>query len=592
MKKDSKINLNKMALKKKETSIVKTVRIIIGTVCTFFFLTFLISMTVTKTKMGRDYQVREAETILNSTEANIEADIENYKELSRLVMLNDSVIKLLRAISVDAGMINDSRFGVLDVMNVSDNLDSVIIIRNDYTYMNTGRGTYSFDSDMLRNDEWRNILLEKKGSAVISLNGGGAVMRQDGAPIITIGRAVYDINSQKQTGYLLLNISCSMLEKIVKARDTSSICITDDAGRYLAGNRELSEWQFGILTDDVIVNKNMGKGLFSDGMISAKKIKNMPLIIICKTSSESVSVPKEIVISFLLLMIAFILSTFITASFMMSNFTRPILQLSDAMKTTKESGWMKKIDVAIPKNEIGTLVKSYNSMIEYLNDLFTRLIEKEKAQQKAEMRVLHEQIKPHFLYNSLETISFMAYDAGAPKVYDALETLGSFYRNFLSKGDREISVRREINIVKDYLSLQKLRYGDIIEDEYIVSEDTLEIRIPKLILQPLVENCIYHGIRPKGEKGIIRIEAHKDSQNLYISVYDSGMGMSQEMIENVLGVDENGKSESIEDELSGFGLKGTIDRIRYSCDNRDVVTIESEEGEYTKITLSIPLNDY
>ena len=98
----------------------------------------------------------------------------------------------------------------------------------------------------------------------------------------------------------------------------------------------------------------------------------------------------------------------------------------------------------------------------------------------------------------------MALESGAANVHEALETLGSFYRNFLSKGGREIRLYREVNIVRDYLALQKLRYGDIIEDEYDIDDDVNDCIVPKLILQPLVENSIYHGIRLKGEKGQIK----------------------------------------------------------------------------------------
>jgi len=228
-------------------------------------------------------------------------------------------------------------------------------------------------------------------------------------------------------------------------------------------------------------------------------------------------------------------------------------------------------------------------MIDYLNEMFTRLLEKEKVIQKAEMRVLHEQIKPHFLYNSLESISYMALEAKAPNVHSALETLGSFYRNFLSKGDREIPLEREVQIVRDYLSLQKLRYGDILNDEYDIAEDTEELMIPKLILQPLVENSIYHGIRLTGEKGIIKVSSFMESGKLHITVWDTGIGMTQDTIDSVLKIDEH--PTSLDDSLSGFGLKGTIERIRYYCGRDDVVKIKSELGEYTQIELILPLEE-
>ena len=200
------------------------------------------------------------------------------------------------------------------------------------------------------------------------------------------------------------------------------------------------------------------------------------------------------------------------------------------------------------------------------------------------MRVLQEQIKPHFLYNSIETIGFMALDAGAPGVHDALETLGSFYRNFLSKGDREIPLSREIWIVKDYLALQKLRYGDVIEDEYDIAEDTLSLVVPKLILQPIVENSIYHGIRQKGESGIIKISSRLKDGVLHLSVRDTGVGMSSQQIEELLSKEHKNKEDPSSE---SFGLWGTIERVRLFCGEDDIVTINSEVGEYTEIEFMI-----
>ena len=180
----------------------------------------------------------------------------------------------------------------------------------------------------------------------------------------------------------------------------------------------------------------------------------------------------------------------------------------------------------------------------------------------------------------------MAMDSGAENVHSALETLGSFYRNFLSKGDREVPFEKEISIIKDYLALQKLRYGDIFEDVYDIAEDTLDFVIPKLILQPIVENSIYHGIRVKGEPGVIRISAKLEEKDLIVTVHDTGVGMTEEQIESILS--ETDADEASEDDaLSGFGLKGTIRRIRYYCKDRDAIQIVSEEGEYTEIRLKI-----
>ena len=145
-------------------------------------------------------------------------------------------------------------------------------------------------------------------------------------------------------------------------------------------------------------------------------------------------------------------------------------------------------------------------------------------------------------------------------------------------------------IIKDYLSLQKLRYGDILNDEYDIAPETEECVIPKLILQPLVENSIYHGIRLTGEKGTIKICSRLERGVLHLTVRDTGVGMSREKIEKLLDI---GSGDDKEEPLNeSFGLRATIKRLRVYCGNKDAVNIRSEIGEYTEIEMLIsrPLN--
>lgn len=548
-----------------------------------FSIAFVVSVLIIYSRTTKEHEIQESETVLNSMAGSIRANISNYKDISRLVMLNSEVMKFLRAEEVDAGLINDAKYGVMDVLNVCSSVDSVFIFRNDKNYMNTGRGEYILDEVLMEDAKWQDKILVLRGGAVVTINGNDAIYRRNGETIISIGRAIYDIDTQKRTGLLQLNISADMLVPIAFDHQSTDVCILTDTGIYLAGNENLADYfSEDYLSKDIVHEmKKYGK---TRAIISGTRVDNLPLIVMCASKPQATAIPFETTVGLLVLLVSFALSMGLAVLFVTNNITEPINELSSAIEETKKAGYLKKIDVHMPQNELGVLAEDYNGMIEHLNSLFEEVIDKEKSIQKAEMRVLHEQLKPHFLYNSLETISFMAFDAGAKDVHAALETLGSFYRNFLSKGDRDIPLKTEINIVRDYLSLQKLRYGDIINDEYELDESLQEIKIPKLILQPLVENSIYHGIRLTGEPGIIRVTTKLIDNDLHIYVYDTGVGMSKDIIDEVLK--KTPKNEG--DKHLGFGLRGTIERIRYYCNNDDVVAIRSEEGEFTEIELTIP----
>ncbi len=571
----------------------KLKRLILGIVLVVT-LAFVVAVFLITTKERRDYQRSESASVLKTLSSNVSTDIDSYRELSRLIMTEDSLVKFLRAdaSSIDISMINDARYDVMNILNVTEGVDTVIIFREDMIMVTTNRFTYTYDYDLMQSDSWRDDIYNSKGKAVVSLNSNGVAKKLGDKPMVTLGRAIYDLDSQERTGLLLMNISASIFDKMLGNLRYNDICIMGTDGSFLAGNREIAPY-----FDDVFVSKDIvHQDIRIDNkitLLSGCRVSDLPIVILKTASYGTEGVPFTAINTLVAMLLIFVVLAFLTGSFIRKNVTDPVFTLSNAMEKNRNAGELTKIDAQVPGSEFNMLEGDYNNMIDHVNELIDRLMEKEKTLQKAELRVLQEQIKPHFLYNSIETISFMALDAGADKVHDALETMGSFYRNFLSKGGREIPLSREVRIVRDYLSLQKLRYGDIIEDEYNISEDAESFIVPKLILQPLVENSIYHGIRLKGEKGLISISAHIEyteseddlGKELVITVKDTGVGMDKDLIKKILSTDKNDRPKEADE---SFGLWGTIERIRMYTGNNDCVKIDSETGEYTEIVIVIP----
>ncbi len=548
-------------------------------------LSFLVSIVLITRNERREYTIRESENVLATLSSSIQSDLTNYAELSRLIMMDDKLQEYLRApeSEIDIGRINDARYAVMDILNVTEGVDTVMIFREDLIYFSTKRFSYKFDAERLDGMDWREEILAAKGRTVMSLNSNGIAELPDGKPVLTIGRAIYDLYSQQRTGILFMNISPSVFERMLGQLQTDDICICGSDGTYLAGNISYMEYFDDVFLAKGVTHRDVMQG-GSRMLLSGTRIGDIPVVILRMSSYGTAGTPYRILYVLLILMVFFVFVVLGVGTFITRNVTWPIFEFSRRMERNKQSGELKKIDLEMPYSELNMLKGDYNDMIDHVNDLIATTIEQEQTLQRAQMRVLQEQIKPHFLYNSIETIGFLAMDAGAERVYDALETLGSFYRNFLSKGDREIRLTQEVQIVRDYLSLQKLRYGDIIEDEYDIADEAGDFMVPRLILQPLVENSIYHGIRLKGERGIIRVGASVSQDTLHLSVRDTGVGMPQEMIDRVL----SGNRGSAEEEAAeSFGLWGTIERVRIYCGREDVVSITSEPGEYTEVVFHI-----
>jgi two-component system sensor histidine kinase YesM len=567
---------------------VKTWRfflLLLSIFCVIMFVSYSIIMA----RATMENALSSSELAMTGISKNIKISLDRYKEMSRLIMLNSEVVRFLR----DSGKghtynATQVRDGIISVLNIYNNVDSVYVFRQDGEYVRTGGGVMLVSKELISTPEWNKPLYAAKGGITLMIDGGGAFRKQAGAPLITMARHIYNIDTLQINGLLVVNLSTSVLDSAIKdlGMHDRPICFLDAEGNVLWGNESLKEYFSRDYVGMGFSWKEITSGIKRQ-VLSAYSTPDSPIVQLSIGDVPFTAMQSWETIWIAVILIAAVgLSVFSSGAFISMNIARPIEQLTRAMTNTKANGLLQKTQLLLPDNEIRRLAETYNSMIDHINQLITELIEKEKSIQKAEMRTLHEQIKPHFLYNSLETISYMALQSNAPKVHDALETLGSFYRNFLSKGSREIPLRNEILIVRDYLALQKLRYGDIFDDEYELEESVLGTMIPKLILQPLAENSLYHGIRLKGEKGVIRIRAFEKDGAAHIAVYDSGVGMTESQIEEVL----RGESAD-ENELSGFGLKGTIDRIRYYCNYHEVIEIRSEPGEYTEIEIIIPLCD-
>ena len=555
--------------------------IILSTVAAFMLATYVITK-----REQIDYGMRDSENVLRTLSSNISSEMEKYMSLSRLIMTEDRLVTFLRAstLSVDIGMINDARYGIMDILNVTEGVDTVLVFREDMIMLATKSFMYIFDYDRMDGEEWKQDIYDGFGSTVVSLNTCGIATKKDSKAVVTIGRAIYDITTQKRTGILLMNISNKVFERMLFGLRYNNICILGDDGTYIAGNKGYAQYFDDYFLSEKIVHKNIKVG-GENHLLSGCQVPDLPIVILRVSPYGMEGIPFRMLYVLLFLLTVYMIIAIYVVLFIRQTITNPIYELSASMENNKKSGQLKKIDVEVPYSELEMLEGDYNSMIDHVNELFDELVEKEQTLQRAELRVLQEQIKPHFLYNSIETIGYMAMDAGADKVHDALETMGSFYRNFLSKGDREIPLSREIWIVKDYLSLQKLRYGDILEDEYHIDEDTQDFVVPKLILQPLVENCIYHGIRMKGERGKIEITSRLEGGELHLIVKDTGVGMKQEDIDKIL---YSKRKEMDSNDSESFGLWGTIERIRYYAGRDDVVKITSEIGEFTEIEFIIP----
>jgi two-component system, sensor histidine kinase YesM len=238
-------------------------------------------------------------------------------------------------------------------------------------------------------------------------------------------------------------------------------------------------------------------------------------------------------------------------------------------------------------DEITELGMSFNIMIGKIRELLDSKIKEQENLKKAELRALQAQINPHFLYNTLDTIVWMAESKKTDQVIEIVTALSSFFRISLSKGKDWITIGEEIERTRSYLTIQKMRYRDIMDYEIKVDEGVLDYTILKLILQPLVENALYHGVKNKRQGGTIIVRAkRKDENEILLEVEDNGIGFTPEKLA-MIQEELNDDSGEIKLE-SGFGIGNVNKRIKLYYGKQYGLSIKSEHYAGTRVTLVIP----
>jgi two-component system sensor histidine kinase YesM len=240
-------------------------------------------------------------------------------------------------------------------------------------------------------------------------------------------------------------------------------------------------------------------------------------------------------------------------------------------------------------DEITELGMSFNIMIGKIRELLDAKVKEQENLKKSEFRALQAQINPHFLYNTLDAIVWMAEAKKTDQVVEIVSALSSFFRITLSKGKDWITIREEIEHVRSYLAIQKMRYRNILDYKIEVNPHVLDGTILKLTLQPLVENALYHGIKNKREGGVITVRARrKDEDKILLEVEDNGIGCTPYQLAQIQAkLADN--SDEITFEKTGIGLENVNRRIKLYYGKQYGLSISSQYLTGTQVTLVIPL---
>lgn len=420
----------------------------------------------------------------------------------------------------------------------------------------------------------------------------------------------FRVNGHQGWLYFVYQLNQRELEKLIAGNEMffDDIIIIDEQGNRLLGETPVSSeellelWnqekdETGSGEGNSIILEDDTKYLVTTACISENGWKVFGL----KSEQELLESLRELRKDIFKIMLFLFAVSMALIIFIMKRLTDALNRLERQMACARNGDFGVRFFYPY-KDEIGSLSESFNYMIEEVQNLINKqnqsiidlrverdhVAEMQKQKREAELKALQAQINPHFLYNTLNAITWQAADKGIDDVSLMANSLGRFFRLSLSKGVEIISLSDEIEHVRSYLNIQGIRYQNKLCYEIDIPAEFLECRTLKLILQPLVENAIYHGIKKKKRGGLIRITAEKGScgsvDSIRLIVWDNGVGIPNQTLMRMNDELRNGVSSTNE----GYGVYNVNERIRLYYGNDFGLAYESEAGSFTKAILTIP----
>ncbi len=445
--------------------------------------------------------------------------------------------------------------------------------------------------DISNRDYFHQVMAEGNENYVIS---EPLISRSDNQPIFIICYPL--MNNQKvKTGFINGAVSLNKITEIasgIKVYDGFSWVMNKKGDIYSISRDELTrnhlsdEGLNAIIKESQSTNQSTLNLLNTESKKSTVFFSSIPYTgdwLLCTlVENKMLSNPTDRIINLVLYFGIIMLGIAILLTYFLSgHMLKPLSSLKIHMEDVADGNLDTYYEVT-HHDEISVLGTVFNHMVEELRQLVDKVYQVENQKRGAELRALQSQINPHFLYNTLDTIQWKAMDHNAYDVADMIHELSELFRISLSDGRELIPVSTEIQHVRHYLEIQIMRYKDQFTYEIQVDEEANALLIPKIIIQPLVENAIYHGLKLKREKGALLIQVKLQGPSLLLLVEDNGVGMDEGKLDEI----KRNLAFSLESEH--YGLYNVNERLKLAFRDKYHITMESIKNMGTKITLELP----
>ena len=555
----------------------------------------VITVTVISLNFTRSSIFENTVTYNRQLTGQVNADIDSYisymENISSMLAENLDVKKYLFGEGEEAdeaGVQLLSQFSTV-LSSREDIYNLGILQKNGKALLNKGKSRLNTYVDMEK-QEWYGKAVENKASFYLSSAHVQHIIQGERPWVITLSRYIPD-PMNKEGGVLFVDLNYSAIRKLCDDSSVGKkgyIFILDEDGNivYHPQQQQLyNELQTEYI--DEVMNcqtdvLNMGDGDSARLYTISRSDTTGWTVVSCSYISELLKKSEEAQIIHMLMAVVLVAIALLISSFMAKSITQPILKLQSSMALIQEGDFRAGNVEVESRNEIGSLTETFNVMTLRIQKLMEQNINEQKAKRKSEMKALQSQINPHFLYNTLDSIIWMAESGKNEEVVLMTASLARLLRQNISNEEEEISIFDEVEYCRNYLTIQKMRYKDKLEFRIDVAPEITSCQIIKLVLQPLIENAIYHGLKYKESKGLLELIGYAAGEDIIFEIRDNGVGMDEETLNHIF------ERHTVNYRSNGVGVYNVERRIKLTYGQEYGITYKSRSGEGTVARVCIP----
>lgn len=531
-------------------------------------------------------------TIIQQMNQNIDSYIDYMENIAYLISSNEDVQDYLFDEKID----NEGRYRILNQLQTildsrSDIRNVGIISKNGRMLINDGSKSVNQDLD-LNTQEWYATALEKPNGPILTSSHVQHIISGERPWVITLSRGIRDRSgSGEKEGVFFIDLNYSAISGLCDQSTvgTKGYAFILDAKGNIVYHPQQQQLYNELQTENISLIMDTDEdtvltGTGNDGKLYSisRSEKTGWTVVDCTNVKELLSKSRQAQSVYVLTAIILVIVALLFSRFMARSITLPIQKLRDSMKKVQEGDFSVSDVVVDSKNEIGSLTKSFDVMTHRIHELMEQNVHEQEEKRRSELKALQSQINPHFLYNTLDSIIWMAEGKKNEEVVLMTASLARLLRQSISNEDEVVPIANEVEYARGYLTIQKMRYKDKLEFQIEVDSSILYIPLIKLVLQPIIENAIYHGLKYKESKGLLIVKGFMKDGNAVLQVIDDGVGMDEETLAHIYD------KHKVNYHSNGVGVYNVQKRLKLYYGEDYGITYTSELGKGTTATITIP----